>query len=147
MIGHGQVNCSHFALPMTSRASLRSSMSVAPPGTCWATSSSGTLNREASSSIARMSSRTRRRCCARTEWKAESRSSTGASSTAFLGAGTPTSCRTSFTIGTRISWNEDQCLTILGNCRKAMKRGARLLIVEFVLPEGDTPHFGKIVDM
>ena len=44
-------------------------------------------------------------------------------------------------------WNEDQCLTILGHCRKAMKRGAKLLIVEFVLPEGDTPHFGKIVDM
>lgn len=44
-------------------------------------------------------------------------------------------------------WNEDQCLTILRNCRMAMKPGARLLIVEFVLPEGDTPHFGKIVDM
>ena len=44
-------------------------------------------------------------------------------------------------------WNEDQCLTILGNCRKAMKPGAKLLIVEFVLPEGDTPHFGKIADM
>ena len=44
-------------------------------------------------------------------------------------------------------WNEDQCLTILGNCRKAMKPGARLLIVEFVLPEGNTPHFGKLVDM
>ena len=44
-------------------------------------------------------------------------------------------------------WNEDQCLTILRNCRKAMKPGARLLIVEFVLPEGDTPHFGKIIDM
>ena len=28
-----------------------------------------------------------------------------------------------------------------------MKPGARLLIVEFVLPEGDTPHFGKVVDM
>ena len=44
-------------------------------------------------------------------------------------------------------WNEDQCLTILGNCRKAMKPGARLLIVEFVLPEGNTPHFGKLADM
>ena len=44
-------------------------------------------------------------------------------------------------------WTEQQCQTILGNCRKAMKPGARLLIVEFVLPEGDTPHFGKIVDM
>ena len=44
-------------------------------------------------------------------------------------------------------WNEDQCLTILGNCRKAMKPGAKLLIIEFVLPEGNTPHFGKLVDM
>ena len=44
-------------------------------------------------------------------------------------------------------WNEEQCLTILGHCRKAMKPGARLLIVEMVLPEGDTPHPGKILDM
>jgi hypothetical protein len=44
-------------------------------------------------------------------------------------------------------WNEDQCLTILGNCRKAMKPGAKLLIVESVLPEGNTPHFGKLLDM
>jgi hypothetical protein len=44
-------------------------------------------------------------------------------------------------------WNESQCLTILGNCKKAMKPGAKLLIVEFVLPDGDTPHFGKLADM
>lgn len=44
-------------------------------------------------------------------------------------------------------WSEEQCLTILGNCRKAMKPGAKLLIVEFVLPEGNTPHFGKLADM
>ena len=44
-------------------------------------------------------------------------------------------------------WNEDQCLTILGHCRAAMKPGAKLLIVEFVLPEGNTPHFGKLADM
>ena len=44
-------------------------------------------------------------------------------------------------------WTEAQCLTILGNCRKAMTKGAKLLIVEFVLPEGNTPHFGKLVDM
>jgi hypothetical protein len=44
-------------------------------------------------------------------------------------------------------WNEEQCLTILGNCRRAMKPGASLLIVEFVLPEGNTPHFGKLADM
>lgn len=44
-------------------------------------------------------------------------------------------------------WNEDQCLTILGNIRRAMKPDGKLLIVEFVLPEGDTPHLGKLVDM
>lgn len=44
-------------------------------------------------------------------------------------------------------WNEEQCLTILGNCRKAMRPDGRLLIVETVLPEGDTPHQGKLQDM
>jgi hypothetical protein len=44
-------------------------------------------------------------------------------------------------------WDEEQCLTILSNCRKAMKPGAKLLIVEFVLPEGDEPHIGKLLDM
>ncbi len=44
-------------------------------------------------------------------------------------------------------WTEAQCHTILGNCRSAMKSGAKLLIVEFVLPEGNTPHFGKLLDM
>jgi len=44
-------------------------------------------------------------------------------------------------------WTEAQCQTILGNCRRAMRPGARLLIVEFVLPDGPTPHFGKLTDM
>jgi hypothetical protein len=44
-------------------------------------------------------------------------------------------------------WSEEQCLTILGNCRAAMGPGSRLLIVEFVLPDGDEPHFGKLADM
>lgn len=44
-------------------------------------------------------------------------------------------------------WNEEQCLTILSNCRKAMKPGAKLLIMEFALPEGDDPHIGKLLDM
>jgi len=44
-------------------------------------------------------------------------------------------------------WNEDQCLTILGNVRRAMKPDGKLLIVEFVLPEDDSPHFGKIADI
>lgn len=44
-------------------------------------------------------------------------------------------------------WSEDQCLTILANCRKAMKPDSRLLIVECVIPPGDAPDFGKILDI
>jgi hypothetical protein len=44
-------------------------------------------------------------------------------------------------------WSEEQCLTILGHCRKAMKPQSRLLIVEMVLPADDTPHPGKLLDM
>jgi hypothetical protein len=44
-------------------------------------------------------------------------------------------------------WSEDKCLTILGHCRKAMKPDSRLLIIELVLPTGDTPHPGKILDI
>ena len=44
-------------------------------------------------------------------------------------------------------WNEEQCLTILGHCRRAMNSSGRLLLVEMVLPDGDTPHPGKMLDM
>ncbi len=44
-------------------------------------------------------------------------------------------------------WSEEQCLAILANCRRAMNPTSRLLIVEMVLPDGDTPHPGKIIDM
>jgi O-methyltransferase domain/Dimerisation domain len=44
-------------------------------------------------------------------------------------------------------WSEAQCLTILGNCRRAMRPDSRLLIIEMVLPTGDTPHLGKILDI
>ena len=44
-------------------------------------------------------------------------------------------------------WNEEQCLTILGHCRKVLGPDGRLLIVETVLPPGDTPHQGKVQDM
>jgi hypothetical protein len=44
-------------------------------------------------------------------------------------------------------WDEDQCLTILGHVHKAMNSAGRLLIVEMVLPPGDTPHPGKMLDM
>ena len=44
-------------------------------------------------------------------------------------------------------WDEDECQTILQNCRRAIKDDGKLLIVEMVLPDGDTPHFGKMLDM
>ena len=44
-------------------------------------------------------------------------------------------------------WNQEQCLTILGHCRRAMTPAGRLLLVEMVLPGGDTPHPGKMLDM
>jgi hypothetical protein len=44
-------------------------------------------------------------------------------------------------------WNEEQCLTILGHCRRAMSSGGRLLLAEMVLPPGDAPHPGKMLDV
>jgi hypothetical protein len=44
-------------------------------------------------------------------------------------------------------WSEEQCLTILGHCRRAIGPEGRLLIVETVLPDGDTPHQGKLQDL
>jgi SAM-dependent methyltransferase len=44
-------------------------------------------------------------------------------------------------------WSEEQCLTILGHCRRVMKPDGRLLIVEMLLPGGDAPHPGKILDI
>ena len=44
-------------------------------------------------------------------------------------------------------WNEEQCLTILRNCRAAMGPGSRLLIIEMVIPPGNDPHPGKSTDI
>ena len=44
-------------------------------------------------------------------------------------------------------WSEEQCLSILANCHRAMPQGSRLLIIESVLPEGNSFHPGKMLDM
>jgi hypothetical protein len=44
-------------------------------------------------------------------------------------------------------WDEGENATILRNVREAMKPDGKLLIVEMVLPEGDEPHMGKMLDM
>jgi hypothetical protein len=44
-------------------------------------------------------------------------------------------------------WDDSENATILRNVREAMKPNGKLLIVETVLPEGDEPHMGKMLDM
>jgi ubiquinone/menaquinone biosynthesis C-methylase UbiE len=44
-------------------------------------------------------------------------------------------------------WTDGQAIEILRNCRKAIAPGGRVLILEAVLPEGDTPHEGKLMDL
>jgi hypothetical protein len=45
------------------------------------------------------------------------------------------------------NWDEDRAITILKNCRQAMRRDSRLLVVEIVLPTGDEPSPGKLLDL
>ena len=44
-------------------------------------------------------------------------------------------------------WNDEQYVSILRNRRRAMAPEGRLLIVEAVLPPGDVPHHGKMMDL
>ena len=44
-------------------------------------------------------------------------------------------------------WDDRENATILRNVREAMKPDGKLLIVEMVVPEGDEPHMGKMLDM
>ena len=38
-------------------------------------------------------------------------------------------------------------VTILRNCREAISAAGRLLLLETVVPENDSRHFGKILDL
>jgi SAM-dependent methyltransferase len=44
-------------------------------------------------------------------------------------------------------WDDDRSLRILKNCRRGMPRGGRLLVVDAVIPPGNAPHFGKLLDL
>ena len=44
-------------------------------------------------------------------------------------------------------WTDDECATILGNCRAAMKPTGRLLIIETVMASGDAPDPIKLLDI
>jgi hypothetical protein len=44
-------------------------------------------------------------------------------------------------------WDDERAVTILRNCRAAMREGGKILVVETVLPEGNTPSLGKLNDL
>ncbi len=44
-------------------------------------------------------------------------------------------------------WNDEKSIQILGNCKKAMKPDSKLLVIEAVIPTGNSPHPGKFMDI
>lgn len=44
-------------------------------------------------------------------------------------------------------WPDRQCLTILANCREAMKKASRLLVVEMIVSPGNEPSIAKLLDL
>ncbi|MFE2869592.1 methyltransferase [Embleya sp. NPDC059259] len=44
-------------------------------------------------------------------------------------------------------WDDEQCVRILRNCRRAMGPRGRVLVVDAVLPQGNEPHQGKTLDL
>jgi SAM-dependent methyltransferase len=44
-------------------------------------------------------------------------------------------------------WDEPRATTILRNCRRAMRSGGRLLLVEIVIPPGNGRSLGKLLDL
>jgi hypothetical protein len=45
------------------------------------------------------------------------------------------------------NWGDRGALKILQNCRQAMAPGAKLLLVEAIMPQGNTPFPGKLIDI
>lgn len=44
-------------------------------------------------------------------------------------------------------WNDDECVKILSNIQKASHEGARIFIVEHIVPGPEEPHFSKLFDI
>jgi hypothetical protein len=44
-------------------------------------------------------------------------------------------------------WYDPECVKILGNCRKGIRPGGRLLVVDQVIPAGNEPAVSKIIDL
>jgi hypothetical protein len=44
-------------------------------------------------------------------------------------------------------WSDEVCVSILRNCRSAMAEGGRVLVIDTVIPPGNAPHGGKVLDV
>ena len=44
-------------------------------------------------------------------------------------------------------WDDERALKILQNCHRAMAKNGKLLLVEGVIPPGNEPSFGKLLDL
>ena len=44
-------------------------------------------------------------------------------------------------------WDDERALAILRNCRRSIADGGRLLVVDMVMPEGQEPSYGKLLDL
>jgi hypothetical protein len=44
-------------------------------------------------------------------------------------------------------WDDQRAIQILRNCGSAMRRGGKVLIVDSVIPSGNTAHYGKLLDL
>jgi O-methyltransferase domain len=44
-------------------------------------------------------------------------------------------------------WDDERAVTILKNCRRAMREHAKLLLIEAILPLGNAPSFHKFMDL
>jgi hypothetical protein len=44
-------------------------------------------------------------------------------------------------------WDDERAITILKNIRKGIKPGGKVLLVETVVPEGNEPHYSKLLDL
>jgi predicted O-methyltransferase YrrM len=44
-------------------------------------------------------------------------------------------------------WSDSEAVTILGNVRRAMDPAGKILVIDTIIPDGDTAHFGKMIDI
>lgn len=44
-------------------------------------------------------------------------------------------------------WDDEKCITILRNCRRAMNEQGRVIVVDQVVPQGNAPSLGKFTDL